>query len=622
MEVDGVAGDEHSFRDLSVGQTLGDEARDRAFGVGETSETEQRTTRADPIRHRGASRRRARRPPSRIGSHRIPTRVPLVRTTSIASVAPAVIIVFGDATQHRLVFGPHETFGRGVRRAAMRWLANTIGCFEPRRFRRNCRIMTRSAIAPSSTSRSSISRAARRARASINGLASRVGAREIDDTENMSGTRIRDRRGRARQRSQRIREVLAPAYNDRLACGDRGSDCVRADGRLRIDESRSEMDSIEPRAERTLGYPSVEDVAVAAREQNSDIRRRQVVGQRAEHRASGSHEEAVAIAVSGVGHGELFRREPGARGAAPRRPDVVAHLRGRLAPVQHRLEGGTQPLWIGGPGAHRTSCTAAGNLRHSAGLHARGGFTCRRRPEDWDMRNPSRHPSTPDLLVPTLLLLTATTGLVDAVAFLGLGHVFTANMTGNVVFTAFAIAGAKGLSVSASVLALVCFLAGALAGGRLAVAMEPRSRRQWLVIATSGEALLLAGAAVAAIGVPLSGTFGQRWPIVVLTAAAMGIRNATVRRLGAADLTTTVLTLTLTGLAADSSFAGGSNPRPTRRLGSVVAMFAGALIGAVLVLHQGLVWPLAIACTIAVLAVVSFLSQADATAPDHGAVRV
>ena len=58
-----------------------------------------------------------------------------------------------------------------------------------------------------------------------------------------------------------------PRTNGRLACRDRGSDCVRADGRLRIDESRSEMDSIEPRAERTLGYPSVENVAVAAREQ-------------------------------------------------------------------------------------------------------------------------------------------------------------------------------------------------------------------------------------------------------------------------------------------------------------------------------------------------------------------
>src|SRR5437879_13794542 len=103
--------------------------------------------------------------------------------------------------------------------------------------------------------------------------------------------------------------------------------------------------------------------------------------------------------------------------------------------------------------------------------------------------NHSRHPSNPDLLVPTLLLLTATTGLIDAVAFLGLGRVFTANMTGNVVFLAFAIAGAKGLSISASMLALLCFLAGALGGGRLAAAMDQRSSSQWMMIVASAEAL-------------------------------------------------------------------------------------------------------------------------------------
>jgi uncharacterized membrane protein YoaK (UPF0700 family) len=230
-----------------------------------------------------------------------------------------------------------------------------------------------------------------------------------------------------------------------------------------------------------------------------------------------------------------------------------------------------------------------------------------------DANSDARRPYIHDLVPPTLLLLTATTGLVDAVAFLGLGRVFTANMTGNVVFLGFAIAGANGLSVSASVLALVAFLGGALAGGRLAVAMKERPRRQWMVTATSSEALLLAGAMVAAIGVPLTGTFGQRWPIVALTAASMGVRNATVRRVGVADLTTTVLTLTLTGLAADSSFAGGTNPRPVRRIGSVVAMFAGALIGAVLVLHQGLVWPLAIACALTLIAGGAFLLQPDAT---------
>src|SRR5437764_616748 len=160
----------------------------------------------------------------------------------------------------------------------------------------------------------------------------------------------------------------------------------------------------------------------------------------------------------------------------------------------------------------------------------------------------------------TLLLLTATTGLIDAVSYLGLGHVFTANMTGNVVFLAFALAGASGLSVSASLLALVSFLVGALLGGRLGSLLEPSSRRRWLVLTASGEALLLAAAMVCAVGLSLDASIGRRSPVIVLTALAMGLRNATVRRLGAADLTTTVLTLTLTGLAADSSFAGGRNP--------------------------------------------------------------
>jgi uncharacterized membrane protein YoaK (UPF0700 family) len=216
-------------------------------------------------------------------------------------------------------------------------------------------------------------------------------------------------------------------------------------------------------------------------------------------------------------------------------------------------------------------------------------------------------------IVPTLLALTATTGLVDAVSFLGLGRVFTANMTGNVVFLAFAIAGAKGLSVSAAVLALAVFLLGAIAGGRLADALKSHPLRHWLMGVSIAETTLLAAAAVCAIGVPLDATFGRRWPIIALTAFALGLRNATVRRLGVADLTTTVLTLTVTGLAADSTPAGGTNPHVTRRVGSLVAMFAGALVGAVLVLHHGLAWPLALGCAIDAIAVAGFYAATTTT---------
>jgi len=67
---------------------------------------------------------------------------------------------------------------------------------------------------------------------------------------------------------------------------------------------------------------------------------------------------------------------------------------------------------------------------------------------------------------------------------------------------------------------------------------------------------------------------------IALLAAALGVQNSTVRHLGVPDLTTTVLTLTLTGLAADNALAGGPGAKPYRRLGSIAAMLAGAAAGA------------------------------------------
>ena len=70
-------------------------------------------------------------------------------------------------------------------------------------------------------------------------------------------------------------------------------------------------------------------------------------------------------------------------------------------------------------------------------------------------------------LPPLMVLLTVVTGLVDAFSYLVLGHVFVANMTGNVVFAGFALAGASGFSLTATVVALAAFAAGAFLGGRI-----------------------------------------------------------------------------------------------------------------------------------------------------------
>jgi Protein of unknown function (DUF1275) len=74
-----------------------------------------------------------------------------------------------------------------------------------------------------------------------------------------------------------------------------------------------------------------------------------------------------------------------------------------------------------------------------------------------------RHP-----LTLSLLALTFSTGLIDAASYLGLGRVFTANMTGNVVLLGFGIAGAAGLPVVSPFVSLAAFLLGAVTGGRLA----------------------------------------------------------------------------------------------------------------------------------------------------------
>src|SRR5262245_28443814 len=62
----------------------------------------------------------------------------------------------------------------------------------------------------------------------------------------------------------------------------------------------------------------------------------------------------------------------------------------------------------------------------------------------------------------------------------------------------------------------------------------------------------------------------------------MGIGNGDVRGLAIPDMTTTVLTLTVTGLAADSPIAGGAAPRRLRRYLSVTMMLLGASAGAAL----------------------------------------
>jgi len=187
-----------------------------------------------------------------------------------------------------------------------------------------------------------------------------------------------------------------------------------------------------------------------------------------------------------------------------------------------------------------------------------------------------------------LLGMTGVTGLIDAVSFLSLGRVFTANMTGNVVILAFATARVPGLSIAYSLTALLSFLVGAIFGGRIVARAGADSQIRFVAQAFLLEDVFLFAASLCAIGYRrdlLEHSF-QPFALIVLTALAMGTRNAAVRKLAIPDLTTTVLTLTITAIGADSSIANGNNPRLARRVEAVVAMFLGAALGAIILRYS------------------------------------
>jgi uncharacterized membrane protein YoaK (UPF0700 family) len=199
-------------------------------------------------------------------------------------------------------------------------------------------------------------------------------------------------------------------------------------------------------------------------------------------------------------------------------------------------------------------------------------------------------------VVPFLMVMTVVTGIVDAVSILRLGDVFVANMTGNMVFLGFAVGGASEFSVPASLTALAAFLVGAALGGRVVAPTALHAVRRIATI----EATLFAAATILVMVSSSSSDTGLRYATIAVLAVAMGGQNATARKLAVPDMTTTVLTLTITGLAADRKDTGSFGSRTVRRIGAVAAMLCGAITGALLVLHAAAA--LALAAATALLA--------------------
>ncbi len=190
-------------------------------------------------------------------------------------------------------------------------------------------------------------------------------------------------------------------------------------------------------------------------------------------------------------------------------------------------------------------------------------------------------PVSDRLTVAALLLLTFATGVVDAISVLVLGHVFVANMTGNIIFLGFWFVPGAGVDLTAAVVAFVSFLAGTVIGGRMTRLLRAHTRR-WLTTSLGTEiAVLLTLSILAGTGV-LSYHTNTKLILIAGLATTFGIQNATARQFGIQELSTTVLTSTVVGIGVDSRLAGGTGEREKLRYSVVLAMCGGAVAGATL----------------------------------------
>ncbi len=180
-----------------------------------------------------------------------------------------------------------------------------------------------------------------------------------------------------------------------------------------------------------------------------------------------------------------------------------------------------------------------------------------------------------------LLLLTFSTGIVDAISVLVLGHVFVANMTGNVIFLGFWFAPHTVVDMTAALVAFVSFVTGAVLGGRLSRHLDGDVRR-WLTVALGVEVVMLATLSILS-GVGLL-DYRDDTKLILIAGLALtfGSQAATARQFGIQELSTTVLTTTIVGIGFDSRVAGGTGRREKLRYSVVLTMCAGALVGATL----------------------------------------
>ena len=221
-------------------------------------------------------------------------------------------------------------------------------------------------------------------------------------------------------------------------------------------------------------------------------------------------------------------------------------------------------------------------------------------------------PVSERLTVVGLLLLTFATGLVDAISVLVLGHVFVANMTGNVIFLGFWFVPHSGVDLTAALVAFGGFVFGTVIGGRFARHLDEQTRT-WLFAALGMEVVVLVVLSILAGTGVLDYRDNTKLILIAGLAITFGVQNATARLFGIQELSTTVLTATVVGIGFDSRLAGGTGQREKLRYSVVLTMLGGAVVGATMSLFT--VAPV-IALAAAVVAASALIFRFGPAVPD------
>ncbi|MDT5118674.1 MAG: hypothetical protein QOE30_4413 [Mycobacterium sp.] len=181
--------------------------------------------------------------------------------------------------------------------------------------------------------------------------------------------------------------------------------------------------------------------------------------------------------------------------------------------------------------------------------------------------------------VAALLLLTFATGLADSLSILVLGHVFVANMTGNVIFLGFWLAPRTSIDLTAVAVALPTFVTTTILSGRLSRYFGIRTR-PWITTVLATEIVLLVTLSILAGAGVLHYHDNTKLIIIGLLAVTFGLQHSSARQFGIKELSTTVLTSTIVSLGIDSRLSGGTGERQKLRFTVVFTMCAGAFLGA------------------------------------------